>query len=302
MDPHTYPDRPWPLSTLTIKHTDVYLRRAYSRIQRTLTPQTVLFLGDLLDGGREWGTRETHSPEERYRSYGPLYWLWEYDRFAHIFLKEWGQKTKADSERRDGRRIIASLPGNHDLGFGRGIQLPVRKRFETYLGEGNRVDVIGNHTFVSLDTVSLSARDQGGSDEIWGPGFDMLNALEGERNAAVSRHLRHLYNDPSPVHRVYESHMRDLKNDYDVAVLQIPRDMTADDQQRPSQLPTILLSHVPLYRPPDTNCGPLREKGKAISISSGYQYQNALTPSLTDFLIETVGADGTLHHLSLIHI
>lgn len=53
-----------------------------------------------------------------------------------------------------------------------------------------------------------------------------------------------------------------------------------------SQYPTIVLSHVPLYRPADTPCGPLREGRPSISLTAGYQYQNVLTPLISQDIIK----------------
>jgi hypothetical protein len=105
--------------------------------------------------------------------------------------------------------MIASLPGNHDLGFGNGIQEPVRDRFESFFGNPNRVDVIGNHTFVSVDTPSLSAMDQPdpltgssptASDEnhslrpIWKDADDFLDKMAIHKAKAETEELRMLQN------------------------------------------------------------------------------------------------------------
>src|SRR6478609_5720087 len=58
IDPHSYPGRPWPINPLTVLITDNYLRRGYRAMQRLLHPDSLFFLGDLFDGGREWKTRE----------------------------------------------------------------------------------------------------------------------------------------------------------------------------------------------------------------------------------------------------
>jgi len=73
-----------------------------------------------------------------------------------------------------------------------------------------------------------------------------------------------------------------------------------------AEFPTILLSHVPLYRAEGTPCGPLREhwppspppKGQteplekddrnAIAVRGGYQYQNVLTKDLSKLIAEKV--------------
>jgi hypothetical protein len=71
-------------------------------------------------------------------------------------------------------------------------------------------------------------------------------------------------------------------------------------------IPTVLLSHVPLYRPPGTPCGPLREKwppskvagqtetlqsddANALRIAAGYQYQNVLHPEVSEDILRKVG-------------
>ena len=209
MDPHTYPGRPWPLSTLTVRYTDLYLRKSFELLQHYLTPDTVIFLGDLFDGGREWSTApsdspETKSPDKRWNKYGESFWFREYGRFGRIFFDPWLRGTQVPREGYCGRKMLTSLPGNHDLGFGMGIRLPVRKRFNAYFGDGNRVDVIGNHTFVSLDTVSLSASGQldpatgsqgvGAGNErirkIWSPTETFLSEVKLLKARIVKRDLR----------------------------------------------------------------------------------------------------------------
>ncbi|KAE8347469.1 hypothetical protein BDV24DRAFT_122174 [Aspergillus arachidicola] len=302
VDPHTYPGRPWPLSTLTVKFTDQYLRRSFSSIQRNLGPDSVLFLGDLFDGGREWATSHSSSPEKRYQKYKDSFWKNEYHRFVKIFSNQWNEGD-SHSGNPHGRRMIASLPGNHDLGFGTGVQLPVRDRFQTYFGQSNRVDVIGNHTFVSVDTVSLSAMDQpdpetgssGSGDghppneHIWKEAEDFLNSMNVHRGKAEMEELRLMRNQT-------EGHVFDHK----VVDLSQP---TLHQRLNPEVVgfPAILLTHVPLYRKPATPCGPLREHyppsdgepeeddRNALSISAGYQYQNVLTQTISKDLVTKAG-------------
>jgi hypothetical protein len=82
---------------------------------------------------------------------------------------------------------------------------------------------------------------------------------------------------------------------------------TLDPGEGKAELPTILLTHVPLYREKGTPCGPKREhwppatppKGQttpvfpdernAISLSGGYQYQNVLSEEDSVRLVSTVG-------------
>ncbi|KAK9468179.1 Metallo-dependent phosphatase-like protein [Lipomyces arxii] len=49
--------------------------------------------------------------------------------------------------------------------------------------------------------------------------------------------------------------------------------------------PLVLLTHIPLYRPPDSPCGPKREGNPSIPIAKGYQYQNVLNSDLSDEIL-----------------
>lgn len=319
IDPHTYPGRPWPLSTFTVLHTDNYLKRSFVQIQKSLHPDTIFFLGDLFDGGREWGRQgDTDDPswigghrpakEQAFvktwrKRYGEDFWLREYDRFGKIFFEHWNDGGSDPGVGQRGRKVIASLPGNHDLGFGANIKIPVRNRFQAYFGDTNRVDVIANHTFVSIDSVSLSAAaaEQQGVEtkEIYGPVREFLEDVQTLKRKAVARELRY-----------QKGQVQELQQEHKVCDLEI-----ADFSHLPSldlgeashSFPTILLTHVPLYREKGTPCGPLREhwppstppagqtqpvnpdERNAISISGGYQYQNVLSPEDSDRLISKVG-------------
>lgn len=317
VDPHSYPGRPWPLDTLTMMHTDNYMKRAYISLQNFLHPDTLFFLGDLFDGGREWKTTRgsTNDPswavglrpayeqsfvEKWGKKYGDNYWLHEYDRFGRIFYDSWTLKGAEPGPWQRGRKIVSTLPGNHDLGFGDTIKLPIRNRFETYFGEGNRVDVVGNHTFVSVDSVSLSA---GGSEHeikaITKPVEEFLEKVKAMKRKAVARELSIIGGEEKVmqyVHQVEEVSKVNWTN--------LP---SLDPGPDSPELPTILLTHVPLYRAPGTPCGPKREywppatppKGQttpvnpdhrnAISISKGYQYQNVLGETDSVKLIDTIG-------------
>lgn len=277
-----------------------------------MDPDTVLFLGDLFDGGREWSTalgasKEAESVDKRWRKYGQNFWLKEYIRFGRIFYDTWIQGGQ-----RPYRKIITSLPGNHDLGLGMGIRVPVRKRFNTYFGSGNRIDFIGNHSFVSLDTVSLSAKGQPitpptngegaesqahSAEDIWAPTEEFLLNAKATKGRLIEQQLR-LRSGAS------ENELQD-KEVLDVPSSRIPQLL----KQKPdyNDIPSVVLTHVPLFRSPGTPCGPLRERfpplksttgndepvekdeRNAISVAAGIQYQNVLTPEVSKEIIESVG-------------
>lgn len=299
IDPHTYPGRPWPLNDLTIRYVDQYLRRTYSRIQEVLYPDTVFFLGDLFDGGREWSTLTHKNPDKQWAKYGDDFWMNEYRRFGRIFFAHWGDGGLEARPGQPGRKLISSLPGNHDLGFGKLVDESVRDRFHAYFGDGNRIDIVGNHTFVSIDSVSLSALGQANPQAVeglWKPTIEFLDSAKEQKRKLVQRELRiqqGLQPYPGFEHKVVEKE-------------ELPKATLPHSNDEVTEFPTVLLTHVPLFRKPGTPCGPLREKypptpvGKgepplekddrnAISVSGGYQYQNVLNPEITVDIADKIG-------------
>ena len=281
-----------------------------------MTPDTVIFLGDLFDGGREWSTAPSSSPETkssdtRWNKYGESFWFREYGRFGRIFFDPWLRSRQAPREGRRGRRMLAGLPGNHDLGFGLGIRLPVRQRFNAYFGDGNRVDVIGNHTFVSLDTVSLSANGQpnpaSGSQgagvgeervqKIWSPTETFLSEVKSVKARMVARELR--LQAGQSEHEVQDHAVIDLSDQ--------PSQGVKSQADHSTSIPSVVLTHVPFYRAPETPCGPLRERfppsrptqaagetipkdgRNALPVAAGVQYQTVLTSAISNEIIEKVG-------------
>lgn len=421
VDPHTYPGRPWPLSTLTERYTDRYMRRNFQLINRDLDPDSIVFLGDLFDGGREWATEkprplrksqqkkldklkaqsekkqkqleeeekarpqaeansgasdsdgakghqkrswasydremtlkeqmngdpESVRPEDhnidkrgndlkefvygengRWKSWGMKQWNIEYERFGNMFFSSeqlyprtlrrtipaWdvpahplnvmngaNDITKEEHAVIGGktRRLLTSLPGNHDVGFGTGVQLGVRDRFNARFGETNRVDVLGNHSFVSIDAPSLAAYSQfeisgqsypGTVEErqhIWKPAMNFLDGIQSSAATVVADQMAEYYPD----------------HDYDTSSKHVvgESDIKSTSRRSPAKhlvnLPVVLLTHVPLYRDPGTDCGVLRERGHAISISGGYQYQNTLTRELSNEVAQKVSNAGDIVHI-----
>lgn len=392
VDPHTYPGRPWPLSSLTEYYTDLYMRRHFKLINEVLDPDSIVFMGDLLDGGREWSTQKAKAlnskqrevlinllildrdrregqrllgdgttdlnrfvPGEngRWNKWKQGQWDIEYDRFARIFLDEkqlypnanrtfeptWDLPESPVSIMNGARNITwreyatggtksrvvkMNLPGNHDIGIGSGVQVTVRDRFETRFGEANSVYVLGNHTFVSLDTPSLSAYDEYVPDvgevseerrtqysHIWTPTNDFLNGLDKRGPKAVADELEMMFPGSQP-RKLWPHDAIEHKDDRGIGEKLKPAAgqlmKRGDDQwqlvssptpKKPTgpQLPVVLLSHVPLYRNPDVDCGKLRERGRSIPLAAGYQYQNVLTPSLTKIIAKKVSTAGDIAHI-----
>lgn len=267
IDPHTYPRR-GPALAATMFYTDLYMSRSYSTLQEHLLPHTTIFLGDLFDGGREWATAKGNPLSERqkkpekeiepdphgskdWKKYTHTYWMKEYVRFDTIFPAL------------PGRRTVKSLPGNHDLGIANGIKESVLDRWRAYFGLTSSVVEAGNHTVLLLDTVSLFNDD---TPRIYEPPQTFLDSLPPTPVEEGSQPLEHVvYSISSPPPEALQ-------------------------RQEPQIKPTILLTHVPLWRDPDTPCGPDREKGNAIPIFYGYQYQNVLTAQLSTEILHKTAA------------
>ncbi|CAK4030752.1 Cell division control 1 [Lecanosticta acicola] len=366
VDPHTYPGRPWPLSSLTEKYTDLYMSRNFRLINQQLDPDSVVFLGDLFDGGREWATskarylkasqRDTlvklailgegekegqresltnvdfvQGENGRWAKWGGRQWNADFDRFGRIFFDaaqlypgsevdllpaydvpvdpismENGAKnvtwTQYGVTSRKYRRVMTSLPGNHDLGFGSGVQLPVRDRFRSHFGATNNVYVLGNHTFVSVDSPSYSAFDEyvpGGEVsaerrnqyyKTWKPTSDFLDDLERKAPKVVAETMNEYFPGSHPIKGFRHEAINANESQPE------PRDVSDVPKDKPI-LPVVLLTHVPLFRNPDTDCGRLREKGKAIAVARGYQYQNVLTPTLSNAIVKKVSTAGDIMHV-----
>lgn len=133
VDDHTYPSLPRLLNYLIRRMSDNYHYINYRYLQEELEPHTTFFIGDLFDGGRDWEDEP---------------WLEEFHRFNRIFPEN------TDPNRKSYR----GLPGNHDIGFQTVDPVKV-KRFAAHFGDSNAVYILGNHTFVQLDTISLSHED-----------------------------------------------------------------------------------------------------------------------------------------------
>ncbi|PKS09898.1 hypothetical protein jhhlp_004521 [Lomentospora prolificans] len=323
IDPKSYPGRPWPLNDLTMLVTDNYLRRSYNELQGQLHPDSLFFLGDLFDGGREWKTASGDFNEASWaraypknerehakvwkKKYGEDFWLQEYQRFSDIFFKPYhdeGVSHVNHGPLKMGRKLVASLPGNHDLGFGSMVKVPVRDRFSAFFGEPNRVDVVGNHTIVSVDTVSLSAgtSEQARTENlehIYGPADQFLKEVKAFKRKAVLDQLRFLRGDNVESQLPHSA--------IDASKLTAADFAVEEDKSEVADFPTILLTHVPLYREPGTPCGPMREHWppskplptdavgrvvdhrNAISVTAGYQYQNVLSEDDSVKLINSIG-------------
>lgn len=184
----------------------------------------------------------------------------------------------------------------------------MRDRFRAYFGESDRIDVLGNHTFVSLDTVSLSAMGQPDAPEsLWNETMLFLDQAQHLKARALQKLLDSNFAQTSAKKHPHDATiMHEFEVDkYTQKPTKRELDPDLDLDLNPKQeLPTIVLTHVPFYRDPATPCGPLRERyppsapnlahdhPNAIRVAAGYQYQNVLTLDITKMIASKVGNVG----------
>ncbi|KAL9558976.1 hypothetical protein MBANPS3_000631 [Mucor bainieri] len=123
-DDNSY-DRPWIIMQLSKFYSELYMKRNHHHLESSVRPTDTIILGDLMDSGRDWD-------DTKYAS--------EVDRFRRIF------PSKA-----------YYMVGNHDVGFGNGIQKHLVERFEGYFGPTSYTFEKYGYIFVIVDTVSLSS-------------------------------------------------------------------------------------------------------------------------------------------------
>jgi ethanolamine phosphate phosphodiesterase len=136
----------------------------------------------------------------------------------------------------EGVRRITTIPGNHDIGLGDGIQVPRLNRFKEYFTEENS-------TSQRFETCN----------------FEIL-----------------LLDTPS------------MLNTHDPDVSEPPSLFLDDIPERKESVSRILFTHIPLFRPENTDCGPFRESGRPIHSGAGYQYQNTLSRDITTRILDAV--------------
>ncbi|KAI0790605.1 Metallo-dependent phosphatase-like protein [Abortiporus biennis] len=219
LDHRSYPGRqPW-LVWLSQIMVDLNLRKSWSAA-KTLKPDALMFLGDMMDGGR------FAMPDDEYESY--------YERFKNIFTL-------------DGDIPVHYIPGNHDVGLGPSNLFSDRAqtRYTSHFGPLNQIIEFANHSFILLDAPGLVEEDyqrveRGVSYTHWAA------AMPG-----------------GPIEFIQTLDYRKFKN------------------------APILLTHIPLARPNNAPCGPLRERG-TIRQGVGFGYQNTLNAEVSQLILEKI--------------
>lgn len=163
IDGHTYPGRNHLLLKLSQHTVDTYIKKNYNALLDTLSPNYIMFLGDLLDNGR--GSSDS-------------YFNGEFGRFNRIF--------------KPNNKMYLNVPGNHDIGFGNGVNIPYRNRFESSFGVSNRIFDINGVEFITLDTPSISSTEE----SINKVSRDFLASIDSKSKPRILLTHIPLYRDP----------------------------------------------------------------------------------------------------------
>jgi hypothetical protein len=159
------------------------------------------------------------------------------------------------------------MPGNHDVGLENGSNTSpaARARYRTTFGPLSQHVVLGGHSLFMVDAPALVEEDwrRESAGEGRGDGLPI--------DLAYLRHMR--------VEHAASEHLKPLTYFLDFY-----------DQSHlcNEDAPLILFTHIPLYRFPGSNCGPLREKG-SIPAVRGDGYQTLLTPETSQLLLNELG-------------
>ncbi|RKP01477.1 hypothetical protein CXG81DRAFT_888, partial [Caulochytrium protostelioides] len=112
-------------------YSDLYMKRNWRYMRHHHDYRSVVFLGDLFDGGREWTAQDG--------TFGA-----ELARFRRIFVLPAQMRP-------------VWCAGNHDIGFGTTIVPEAYDRFATVFGPPNAVHEYPHHRIVVVDTIGLNA-------------------------------------------------------------------------------------------------------------------------------------------------
>ncbi|KAI9286381.1 Metallo-dependent phosphatase-like protein [Umbelopsis sp. AD052] len=160
---------------ITEFYSDQYMRRNWKKLNRKLRPDAVVFLGDLMDGGREW-------PDDRE-------WKEEVNRFKALF-KPLDSSTK-----------VLYMAGNHDVGFGDGIRTNIVNRFKSEFGDTSYELFLDSHSIVMIDSVSMSSTDPNIHQQ---PRDFVREIRPSDKPRILFTHVP-LYREPSPISGAYRS-------------------------------------------------------------------------------------------------
>ncbi|KAF9379558.1 hypothetical protein CPB97_008900, partial [Podila verticillata] len=280
---------------LTEFYTDLFMRRSFRRLHNHLQPDAVLFLGDLMDGGRD-----TMDPDLFARNQ---------DRFMETVFDS---KTTAWNELpividKDGTEqdVMDDEPWlDIDLLRAERATMPSKqgKHFKQHEGSANTTDENINITgqFKQVTKVPADSRERhairaaGKSLRLYVAGNHEYGFGDTLIRKAVVRYKQEFGSVNYEV----------LVGNHSLVVLDtlalsssIPS-IREESQAFLSKIgregplaPRILFTHVPLHRPETTYCGDAREASRLIMDSHGEQYQNMVNASLSREILRKIQPD-----------
>ncbi|KAF9197375.1 hypothetical protein BGZ49_002215 [Haplosporangium sp. Z 27] len=168
------------------------MKRSFHHFHSSLKPDAVVFLGDLNDGGRVSYGDVFEKNKERFfeKIFATKSTAWNQepvvmdmanDNTAPSYSVEEVEHNGSDQKdinitghynqlvdlpsdpneretiRNSGKSVRLYVAGNHDVGFGDTLIRPVMLRYKQLFGSVNYEIVVGNHSLVVLDTLSLSS-------------------------------------------------------------------------------------------------------------------------------------------------
>jgi hypothetical protein len=201
------------LLTLVETYTDLFMKRSFRRLHKSLKPDAVLFLGDLNDGGRNsnedvfdknskrflervfetgstaWNTqpivRDALDPStlsEPAIGAGNVNITGRYLQHVDVPL----QSDEREVIRNSGKSVRLYVAGNHDVGFGNTLIRSSMIRYKETFGSVNYEIDVGNHTLVVLDTLALSS----GITDIREESQQLLTQIEKGKDSSASSNGR----------------------------------------------------------------------------------------------------------------
>lgn len=174
-DEYSYPWLPKWINALVMHASDMYMKYSYQLLLAYHRPDLVVFLGDLMDGGREWSESQ---------------FLAELERFKNVFpLPPSTSRPHSRPLVHQEPRYHIYIPGNHDTGINPTLLEHQVERFEKYFGPIQEEIPIGRyHSLISLFTLALDGLPVPRSNAYQSTVRSFVNALARPDNEPATRH------------------------------------------------------------------------------------------------------------------
>ncbi|PVF93706.1 hypothetical protein CPB86DRAFT_789835 [Serendipita vermifera] len=257
---HSLPSTPLFLRPLVRSIVNYNMQKSWSAVKARLTPQAIVFLGDMIHGGR-YATDDN-----------------QYQDFVEQFYSIFGVS--------DGTSVYYVV-GNHDVGLGHSASFSRRARarftssFHTHNNQTNQVVQFGNHSLVLVDAPWLVEEDYRRVAEHKTFPSPYAGVDEEKEEEKGNRRKGGVWK-PSPGGTVdFISHL------------------SKERAAQSDPLPLLVFSHIPFARPDTASCGRFREGGASNSHSSkhgtpqiskgaGSGYQNLLGKDTSNWVLESL--------------